>query len=144
MGFNLVILLNEFCIIIVSESSPALPEAPVESITEETVHASIPADTPERPATPEPVEQSTDATQEDVPSDSDVDVTTVTEEETHDDEQETLPYEAKHTGRRCYYDAYLVESFSMFRCFLTYIYLREHIINIYKYSNILSSYSYIS
>ena len=27
---------------------------------------------------------------------------------------------------------------------VTYIYLREHIVNIYKYSNILSSYSYIT
>ena len=31
-----------------------------------------------------------------------------------------------------------------FLFFLTYIYLREHIVNIYKYSNILSFYSYIT
>ena len=109
----MVILLNEFCIIIFSESSPALPEATVESVTEQPVHAAIPVDTPERPATPEPVEQSTDATQEDVPSDSDVDVTTVTEQETLGDEHETLPYEEKHTGGRSYYDVYLVDSFSL-------------------------------
>ena len=36
------------------------------------------------------------------------------------------------------------KSIEMGYIFLTYIYLRENIVNIYKYSNILSSYSYIT